>query len=295
MTLKPVLMPLPHRDFDPTEAAVAWQILHQAGIAVVFATADAQPAAADPMMLSGEGLDPWGWLPGLKKLTLIGRSLRADARGRAAYQAMVQHPAFRQPVSWQGLNPADFSGLYLPGGHAKGMVPYLEDASLQALVARFFDETDASGQHRPVAAVCHGVVLASRATSARTGRSVLHGRKTTALTWKLENTAWMLTRFLARFWDGDYYRTYREAAGEPRGYRGVEAEVKRALAHADDFIDVPPSDPHHWQKTSGLLRDGPGNSRPAWVVQDGRYLSARWPGDVHTLATRFVATLQASC
>ena len=30
-----------------------------------------------------------------------------------------------------------------------------------------------------------------------------------------------------------------------------------------------------------------GDSRPAWVVRDGNYVSARWPGDVHTFAHTF--------
>jgi len=29
------------------------------------------------------------------------------------------------------------------------------------------------------------------------------------------------------------------------------------------------------------------DERPAFLVQDGRYLSARWPGDVHTFAKTF--------
>jgi hypothetical protein len=31
--------------------------------------------------------------------------------------------------------------------------------------------------------------------------------------------------------------------------------------------------------------------RPAYVVEDGTYISARWPGDVHTFAKRFSAVL----
>jgi len=33
-----VLMPLPSRDFDPTEAAVSWKVLRAAGHDVLFAT-----------------------------------------------------------------------------------------------------------------------------------------------------------------------------------------------------------------------------------------------------------------
>jgi putative intracellular protease/amidase len=53
-----------------------------------------------------------------------------------------------------------------------------------------FDTTNDVGQHKPVAAVCHGVVLAARAISKRTDKSALYGKKTTVLTWKLENSAW---------------------------------------------------------------------------------------------------------
>lgn len=66
--MKKVLMPLPARDFDPTEAAVTWRVLSEAGHEVFFATPDGRPARADPLMLSGEGLDLWGAIPGLKKI-----------------------------------------------------------------------------------------------------------------------------------------------------------------------------------------------------------------------------------
>lgn len=282
-----ILMPLPLHDFDPTEAALSWRILRDAGHRIEFATADGSRGQADPIMISGVGLDPWGWLPGLRKLRLIGLMLRADRHGRAAYAEMERDPGFLRPRRFDDIGVAEYDALLLPGGHAKRMRPYLENTTLQALVAGFFDAG------KPVAAVCHGVVLAARSVSPRTGKSVLHGRKTTALTWQLERSAWNLTRFLARFWDGGYYRTYQESRGEPAGYRSVEQEVKRALASEADFIDVPPGAPDYLRKTSGIVRDRPHDARPAWVVRDGNYLSARWPGDVHTLATQFAALLSA--
>lgn len=293
-----ILMPLPLRDFDPTEVCITWQILQAAGHQVRFATPDGQRAHADSLMISGEGLDAWGWIPGLKKIRLIGLMLRAQAPARQAYEALQKDAGFLHPMSYQQAAKLDqvdaFGALVLPGGHAKGMRPYLESAVLQGLVARFFDPLDGpdgTGQHRPVAAVCHGVLLAARSISPVTGRSVLWGRKTTALTWTLERSAWDLTRWWARYWDPLYYRTYAESKGEPSGYWSVEAEVKRALERDTDFCDVPPSERHHWRKTSGLCRDRDGDSRSAWVVQDGRYLSARWPGDVHTFGHQFVAML----
>lgn len=283
-----IIMPLPNHDFDPTEVAVSWQILRAAGHEVIFATPDGQMGAADTMMLSGEGLDPWGWLPIVKKIRLFGLMLRADRLGRAAYAALKTDAQFQKPQRYSDLQVADYDALFLPGGHAQGMKRYLESPVLQNFVADFFETG------KPVAAICHGVVLAARAISRRTGRSVLHGRKTTALTWRLENSAWQMSKWLLRFWDANYYRTYTENPGEIPGQRSVEMEVRRALANAADFLDVPPEDPHYLRKTCGIVRDRPHDARAAWVVQDGNYLSARWPGDVHTLGHRLVALLAES-
>lgn len=281
-----VLIPLPARDFDPTEAAVSWKLLRERGHSIFFATPDGRRAHADPLMVTGEGLDPWArWAP-LRLLVVFGRSLRADTAGRAAYAELEHDPAFLAPLRHDAVRAEDYDALLLPGGHAPGMRDYLESPVLHALVAAFFDAD------KPVAAVCHGVVLAARSISPRTGRSVLHGRKTTALTWAFESKAAGFGRWL-RWWDPLYYRTYREQAGEPVGHWSVQAEVTRALASPADFVDVPAGAPQHFIRTSGLFRDRAEDPRPAFVVQDGRYVSARWPGDVHTFARTFAGLLDA--
>jgi putative intracellular protease/amidase len=277
-----ILIPLPHRDFDPSEVAVSWHTLHAAGHEVIFATPDGQPASADELMLSGIGLDPWGWLPGLNRLRVVGLLLRANADARKAYAAMLQEAAFRAPLRWDALDEVAFDGLLLPGGHrARGMREYLESPLLQKLVAAFF------AADKPVAAICHGVLLAARSRSAN-GKSVLYGRRTTALTWALEKKAWATAR-ISRFWDPLYYRTYAEAPGQPVGYMSVQQEVTRALADPADFLDVPRDAPDYRRKTNGLARDSERDSSPAFVVRDGNYLSARWPGDVHRFAREFSA------
>lgn len=280
-----VLIPLPRRDYDPSEAALSWRLLRQAGYRVCFATPDGQPAEPDPQMISGEGLDALGLLPGLRRLKLLGLLLRANGEARAACAEMLRDPDYLQPLRHERLRLEDFVGLVLPGGHwARGMREYLESEALQAFVAAWFTAD------KPVAAVCHGVLLAARSRGAD-GRSVLHGRKTTGLTWKMEKTAWDLTRFYGRWWDSAYYRTYCEAPGEPAGYMSVQGEVGRLLASPTDFLDVPKDAPDFWRKTSGLHRDTPSDSRPAWVVRDGNYISARWPGDVHGFAQDFIELL----
>ncbi|MDB5041685.1 MAG: ThiJ/PfpI family protein, partial [Candidatus Eremiobacteraeota bacterium] len=78
------MIPLPARDFDPSEAAVSWKILRGAGHDVVFATPHGERAACDPLMITGEGLDPWGLIPLLKKIRVMGLVLRANRDARTA-------------------------------------------------------------------------------------------------------------------------------------------------------------------------------------------------------------------
>ena len=281
-----VLFLLPARDFDPSEAAVSWRVLVNAGHLVRFATPDGQPAIADDMMLTGKGLDLWGAVPLLRNLPFVGLLMRANRNARRAYAEMIADPDYLAPLRWDAIDPAAFDALLLPGGHrARGMREYLESEILQRHVAGFFD------QEKPVAAICHGVLLAARSISKRTGRSVLSGYRTTALTWAFENSAWSVAR-VTRFWDPNYYRTYLEQDGQPKGFMSVQQEVTRALSSADDFRDVPTADTHYRRKTSGLVRDSMDDETPAFVVRDRNYVSARWPGDVHTFAKTFSGMLK---
>jgi protease I len=202
-----ILMPLPSQDFDPTESGVPWRILHERGHRVVFATPDGRPGAADPKMVTGEGLG------------VFARLLKADHNGRSAYDEMVQSAEFQKPLHYADIREGDFDALLLAGGHAKGMRPYLESIRLQNAVVGFF------ARRKVVGAICHGVVLAARSRDAG-GRSALYGRKTTALTKLMELSAWAATWLYL----GDYYRTYPTT---------VEDEVRGVLTHPDDFLVGP--------------------------------------------------------
>jgi putative intracellular protease/amidase len=281
-----VLCPLPRLDFDPTEAAVSWNILRERGHDVVFATPDGSAAQGDPLMLSGEGLDPWGLLPGLRSIRIVGLLLRANRDARNAYASMERDRAFQKPLTYAAAASASFDGLLLPGGHrARGMVEYLESSLLQQCIVSMFAAS------KPVAAICHGVLLAARSISLVTGQSVLYGRKTTALTWKLESQAWRLAR-ITRWWDPSYYRTYGETKSDAPGYNGVQAEVTRFLQSPLDFVEPRPGDADYGRKTNGIARDSASDTRPAFVVRDGTYVSARWPGDAHAFATMFAEVLE---
>jgi putative intracellular protease/amidase len=280
-----VLIPIPDVDFDPTEVGVSWSVLSNSGHQIKFATESGIAGRADEIMLSGRGLDPWGWMPGLRRAVMVGRVLRADKHGRAAYAQMEQSAEFRNPSSWNAIDLAEIDGLLLPGGHrARGMRAYLESDRLKEIVVEAF------GRKMQVGAICHGVLLAARSTDPETGHSVLYGHKTTALTWHLEHLAANIGRAV-RFWDPSYYRTYPDGPGQHAGYMSVQSEVTRALKESDDFVDVDPSDLLAQIKNDGRHRDSLDDERPALVVEDGNYTSARWPGDVHTFAKRFAKRL----
>lgn len=280
-----VLIPIPDMDFDPTEVAVSWQVLTGDGHTVVFSTDSGRPGAADDIMVTGRGLDVWSKVPVLGRAVVVGRFLRANRDARTAYAQMLKSAEYQHPIAWADARLDDVDALLLPGGHrARGMRSYIDSAILQRLVV------DAFRRGTLVAAICHGVLLAARSVDPSTGHSVLYGRRTTALTWDLERRAWRLAR-ITRFWDPDYYRTYSERPTDPVGYMSVQAEVTRALERPTDFCDVPEDSPHRRTQTSGMARDTATDSRPAFVVDDGTYISARWPGDTHTFATAVSARL----
>jgi putative intracellular protease/amidase len=243
-----VLMPLPDRDFDVTEVAVPWQLLTDAGHEVVVATERAGTVpAADPRLLDG---------------VVFGR-LGAEREPKESYHRMVAGPAFRGTVAWQDLVATDYDALLLPGGHAPGMRQYLGSAELQRKVAEFWQ------LGRPVAAICHGPLVLARAQLPDTGRSVLHGRRTTGLPRSMERSAYLLTAWRL----GRYYRTYPAY---------VQDEITAALASPSDFRRGPRATTRRGTAT---------DHGAAYVVEDGNYLSARWPGDAYLFAERLLAML----
>ena len=245
-----ILVPLPDRDFDVTEVAVPWKLFTEAGHRVVFATPEGATPAADPLLLTG---------------VLFGQ-LGAEKEPIAFYRELEQDPAFVAPLRYRDLEPAAFDGLFLPGGHAPGMRQYLGSDELLAFLPRFVT------LGRPVGAICHGVLPLARAKDPATGRSLLHGRKTTCLPKYMERTAYLLTAWKL----GTYYRTYPDY---------VEDEVRAALADPSDFRRGPRSLVARGTRTD----DG-----PAFVVEDGDYVSGRWPGDSYLVAKRFLARLDAT-
>jgi putative intracellular protease/amidase len=189
--------------------------------------------------------------------------LGADPEPRAFYAEMERSPAFRGPIRYDAIDPQSFAGLLLPGGHAQGMKPYLESEMLRAKANAFF----ALG--RQVAAICHGVLVLAR-TRGPNDKSVIHDRRTTCLPKWMERSAYFMTAWKL----GRYYRTYDAY---------VEDEVRAAL---DDptrqFVRGP-----FGQSARGTATD----HGPAMVVEDGNYLSARWPGDAYLFANRFAERL----
>ena len=237
-------------DVDPTEVAVPWQLLCEHGHQVCFATDTGQAASADPIMLSGAGLGP------LKSFLI------AQKPAQAAYQNLLQDEAFQNPIHYNDILVDSYDGILLPGGHAKGIIPYLESPTLQNAIAGFFTAD------KPVAAICHGVVAVCRAINPDTGKSVLWGRKTTALLRRQERLAYHITKHK----NGDYYLTYPIT---------VQDEVTATLKSPNDFIEGP----------LPILRDNMEHLSRGFTLRDGNYLSARWPGDVHSFALGFIKML----
>ncbi|MFL6090253.1 MAG: type 1 glutamine amidotransferase domain-containing protein [Aeromicrobium sp.] len=180
----------------------------------------------------------------------------------ALYNQMSQAPAFNSPVSWLDLDASAYDGLLLAGGHAPGMRQYLGSAELQAFIAQFW----ATG--KPVGAICHGVLVLARRKDAD-GVSVLARTRTTCLPKYMERGGYVLTAWRL----GRYYRTYPLY---------VEDEVVASLSSPDLFERGP-------RETKRGTRT---DHSHAFVVEDGTYVSARWPGDSYLFAERLIELLR---
>ena len=188
-------------------------------------------------------------------LPIVASSLKARLEGEAAYAAMTAAPRYKKPLRGAKARAVDFAALHFPGGHAPGMKSYCESGEVQRLAKEAF------AARQPVSAICHGVLPLARA-------GVLKGRRTTALTHMMEEIAVRLT---SRALPG-HYRTYALS---------VEEEVRERIKPGGRF------------QRGGLFPRYSGSKAPeaGFVLRDGNYVSARWPGDAWTLAVRLLELL----
>jgi protease I len=253
MLSKKILILISAAEFDPSETAIPWKILKEEGHEVFFATLGGEKPYADPIMVTGKGLLFFKYF------------LKANGNAEKTYYEMTTDPKFSSPLKVEELDPKIFDALIIPGGHSKKMRPFLESCLVHEFVAAF------SKTNKPIAAICHGVLLMARAKDSSTKKSLLHGRKTTALPAYMEKSGF----FLTCLWLGKYYLTYDISE---------EDEVRAALENKDDWIRGPLS----------FSRDSKNNLKPGFVVKDGNYLSARWPGDVHKFTYTLIEMLKKS-
>ena len=244
-----VLVPLPDHDFDVTEVSVPWRLLRDAGHQVVFVTeAGDESPQADQRLLDG----------------VIFGQLGAAKPAIEFYRSLLEEANFKAPRSWESIDVSDYDALLLPGGHAPRMRQYLASESLHQQVAKFW------ALNRPVAAICHGVVVLARSIDPATGKSVIADAHTTCLPRYMERSAYALTAWRL----GRYYRTYPQY---------VEDEVRSVLNDDTQQFRVGPRT---------LTRRGSAHSDAGtFVVEDGRYISARWPGDAYLFARKLIARL----
>jgi len=252
--MKKVLIPLPAYGFDPTEAAIPWKLLSSAGLEVVFTTPNGTISSPDVRMLKGNNLGVW-------KSILQARQDAVDA-----CIEMQLSQSFCNPLKYDEVKEQDFDALLLPGGHDKGVKEYLESKVLQSHVVDFFNA------EKPVAAICHGVVVAARSIDPKSNRSIIHDYRTTSLLKSQELLGYNLTRL----WLRDYYLTYPEMT--------VEDEVKSSLSNEGNYVKGPLS----------FFRDSESNLHRGFFVKDKNYLSARWPGDAYNFSFELIKMIKGT-
>ena len=232
-----IIIPLPDLDFDTTEVAVPWKMFKDKGYQVVFATQNGTIAKTDPLLLTGV---VFGQLGAKKPVIKI-------------YKELEKSEEFLNPITYKNINVVDFDVLHLPGGHAKGVIQYLEDKDLQQKVIAFFNA------NKIVGSICHGALVLARSINPKTGKSIIYNKKVTALIKILERAAYYVTSWKL----GGYYRTYPKY---------TQDEVIECLANKNQFVK--------------------GNLLKPMVVEDGNLVTARWPEDAKLYAQTLIDKLE---
>jgi len=232
-----ILMPLPDHDFDPTESSIPWKACNSQSWRVEFSTEHGNMPQADLNKLKGP-------LPGL---------ISAGSKARLAYQQMSEDPSYRHPIPYPEIDAARYTALLLPGGDGLRMRQYLENSLLQNKVLQFWQ------RGKLIGAICHGILVVARTIDPQTGRSVLYGRKVTALPKSLDRLAYLLDKWLVKHG----YIMYSSCVAD---------EVRGCLERPEDFSPGP-----------GLL--GP------YVASDDNLITARWYMDAELFAKCFVEQL----
>ena len=170
-------------------------------------------------------------------------------------------------MAWEDVKPDELGGLILPGGHAPGMRQYLGSELLRHKVAEYW----ALG--RPVGAICHGVLVLAR-TSRSDHRAQSLVRETDDLPPEVHGAIGvphhgMAAGALLPHLPGVRRRRGAGCAARPVRLRARPARCSPGAGPTTD--------------------DG-----PAFVVEDGNYVSARWPGDAYLFAKRFADKLDRS-
>ncbi len=186
-----------------------------------------------------------GPLPGL---------ISAGAKALAAYEQMRGDPSYQHPIPYSAINPSQFEAIILPGGDALRMRQYLDSTELQSKVLEFWQ------RGKLVGAICHGILVLARTIDPQSGRSVLYGRKLTALPKTFDLMGYRLDSLLSKHG----YIMYPKCVAE---------EVRTCLQHPTDFVSGP-----------GLL--GP------FVVAEGNLVTSRWYMDAEVFANKFVEELK---
>eukprot|EP01094_Clydonella_sp_ATCC50884_P009502 TRINITY_DN19036_c0_g1_i1.p1 TRINITY_DN19036_c0_g1~~TRINITY_DN19036_c0_g1_i1.p1 ORF type:complete len:410 (-),score=94.66 TRINITY_DN19036_c0_g1_i1:171-1400(-) len=184
-------------------------------------------------------------------------AIGADNEPKQLYYEMLNDHQYQSPQSWDEIDPSVYDGMLLVGGVSPDIEPYLSNETLRDKVTEFW------ATERPIAAIGLGTLVLARCKK-DDGQSILHSKRTTTVPSGLYSISYYLA---------EWFRGQRFLQLSPT----CEEEVKKVVAAPDQV-----------QLGSFAIRRGSEyNHGPSFIVQDGKYVSARWCGDAYKLGQRF--------
>jgi len=206
---------------DPSECALAWKGLKDAGFRIDVATEHGAVPTADTRLVAK---------------SLFKAVLGPKEAWTKVYKDFEASYEFTHPLSWSALDFStdSYDALILPGGHDKPIKQYLESETLHTHLSTFWPRTQRSAAVKPgvVGAICHGVLVLAFA-------KLLHDVESTTLPQFMEGSA----QGVASLWGlGHYYRTYpgkwthEDVVGameKPEQYKRGPTSMSSSFVHVD--------------------------------------------------------------
>eukprot|EP01084_Bolivina_argentea_P198256 339542_1 len=188
--------------------------------------------------------------------------IKASSNAVKYTKLLVESDEFKNPIAYKNIVMDEYDGIFIPGGHDPQVVSLTKNKLLTQKLKEFVDND--SNNNKPIAAICHGVQLLHNS-------DILKDVKVTAVCSWMERVAVILS-----YWQyGGYHLSTTDGSYLQEQ---IGKNCKEFVCGSKNMLQL-------------IVHGSMDNHTTAFIVEDNRFVTARFPGDAYLIAKRFVCKL----